>query len=91
MKKFHIKRLSLFFQNYLGFNLEDFEDNCSNNYEDKSYEKLVKSILLQSLPINPCSQVSSEKLLLCEVVTLEARLQAEVIYSLHAVMQFLNW
>ena len=87
MKKFHIKRLSLFFQNYLGFNLEDLEDNCSNNYEDKSYEKLVKSILLQSLPTSK----SSEKLLLCEVVTLEARLQAEVIYSLHAVMQFLNW
>jgi len=74
----------------LGFSLDDYENELIDKVLDKSQKEIIYNICIKQF--NNKETFPLKKVSLETVVTVqEARLQAEIVYALHAVTQFMNY
>ena len=81
------------FQQLLGFCPDDYESELNDQVLDKNQKEFIyKTCINQGETGKIRSNVVGSDLSLLTVVTMqEARLQAEIVYALLAVTQFLHW
>ena len=81
------------FQQLLGFCLDDYENDFIDEVLDKNQKEVIyKACIKQEGTLEKDQDVGSVNLSLLTLVTVqEARLQAEIVYALHAVTQFMHW
>ena len=78
------------FQNLLGFESVDNENTVNGFDLDEEEKALIYNLCFISDQREDCSLSDSVSTL--SVVTVqETKLQAEIVYALHAVTQFMNW
>ena len=84
--------LTLVFQQLLGFEFVANENAMNNEVLNENEKELVYKVCFMDEQTQYYSQNEKDSFSIITVVTVqEAKMQAEIIYALHAVTQFMNW
>ena len=82
----------LSFQNILGFEFVDHQSIVVEFVLDKDDKDFIERLIFsQDIADNISEHISEREVIKIVVMVLETKLQAVVIYVLHAVAQFMNW
>lgn len=79
-------------QNILGFEFVEHKNSWRESGLAECDKMLVEKLCFsQELPDSNSQTLSEKEVIWITVTVLETKLQAEIIYALHAVTQFMNW
>jgi hypothetical protein len=84
--------LTLVFQQLLGFEFVDYDNALKDVVLDDHEKEFIYKVCFMDKQTEDHATNEKDSLSILTLVTLqEAKMQAEIIYALHAVTQFMNW
>ena len=84
--------LTLVFQQLLGFEFVNYNNALNDEVLNEHEKELVYKVCFMDAQYKDYSNSEGGSLSILTLVTVqEAKMQAEIIYALHAVTQYMNW